>query len=106
MIKHQILLFRVKMDIAAQRLFEYYLSPQAPDDLRWLADRDPARAAEQRETIARRLNENFAFLGAMPSELDLAAQVRFVEGVLQPDEFFAQIHLYAQSISSRWSAFG
>ena len=94
------------MDLSARRLVEYYQSSQAPDDLRNLAERDPARAAEQRATIARHLNENFASLGAIPSELDRAAQARFVEGVMQPDEFLAQIRLYAQSISARSSAGG
>lgn len=92
------------MDIAARRLLDYYMSAHAPDDLRQLTERAPARAAEQRATIALHLNENFASLGGMPSDLDRAAQSRFVEGASSDEEFLAQIQLYAQSISARWIA--
>lgn len=91
------------MDLAARRLFAYYESADCADDLRRLAGRDPAQAKAQRRDIARHLNENFAALGEMPSELDSAAQARFIEGDLSSDEFLAQMRLYAQSITARWS---
>lgn len=87
------------MDLSARRLIAYWQGADCADDLRRLTDRDPEQAKNRRRGTARRLDENLAALGAMPSELDRVAHAR--SKAICQTEFFALIRFYSQSITAR-----
>lgn len=90
------------MKSSARRLIAYYESADCAKDFQDLAQRDPRLEREHREALVERLNENFAALGSVPSELDRVGQRRFVAGELSPEQFLAQIKIYTSSIAALW----
>lgn len=82
-------------------LVEYYESADGADDLRMLAQSNPAPALDRRKLIVKHLNENFAALSVAPSERDLRDQARFAAGECDPRQADWLLRLYAYSIRAR-----